>query len=272
MSHGSATRWIYLSPHLDDVALSCGGQIAAATRTGAPVDILTIFAGDEPGPGEPAASPLVAKIYALWQLRAGEVMATRRGEDLAACRELAAAALHWQLQEAIHRRDSTRGEALYPTLERLFGAVAPQEEELVAALALRFAALPGPGGGTRVVAPLGVGGHVDHRIVRAAAERAFGPALLYYEEFPYIVWKLFALARAGIFGRAWEALREPLAPEDVAARVAAIACYASQVSPLFRTPARIEQLVRRHVRRAGGERLWRRRSPRPTTAADGASA
>lgn len=275
MSGGAAPRWLYLSPHLDDVALSCGGQIAQATRAGVAVDIVTVFAGDEPGAGEPPASALVTRIYDLWQLAAGEVMATRRREDLAACRALAARAIHWQLQEAIHRRDRSQpehGESLYPTLERLFGAIASQEEGLVADLAQRFAAIPGARELARIVAPLGVGGHVDHRIVRAAAERAFGPALLYYEEFPYIVWKLFALARAGIFGRPWEALRQPLAPPDVAARVAAIACYASQVSPLFRTPARIEQLVRRHVRRAGGERLWRRRSARAAAADDGAPA
>ena len=124
MSSAFAARWLYLSPHLDDVALSCGGQIARATRDGVAVDIVTIFAGDEPGPAEEAASPLVAKIYALWELAAGEVMATRRREDLAACRELAAQGLHWELQEAIHRRAAAGGEALYPTLERLFGAVA----------------------------------------------------------------------------------------------------------------------------------------------------
>ncbi len=268
MSSAFAARWLYLSPHLDDVALSCGGQIARATRDGVAVDIVTIFAGDEPGPAEEAASPLVAKIYALWELAAGEVMATRRREDLAACRELAAQGLHWELQEAIHRRPEAGGEALYPTLERLFGEIAPQEEPLVARLAERLAGIPGAATCARVVAPLGVGGHVDHRIVRAAAERAFGAALLYYEEFPYIVWKLFALYRAGIHRRSWEAMRQPLTADDIAVRIAAIACYASQVTPLFRSPDRIERLVRRHVRRAGGERLWRRSGRRP----DGISA
>lgn len=260
MSGGGSPRWLYLSPHLDDVALSCGGQIAQATRGGVAVDIVTVFAGDEPGPGEPNASALVEKIYDLWQLAPGEVMATRRLEDLAACRSLAARALHWELQEAIHRRSPLDGEALYPTLERLFGAIAAPEEGRIADLAQRFAALPGAGEAARIVAPAGVGGHVDHRLVRAAAERAFGPALLYYEEFPYIVWKLWALRRAGVCGRDWTALRQPLAPADVAARIAAIACYASQVTPLFRTPERIARLVRRHVRRAHGERLWQRRA------------
>jgi hypothetical protein len=35
------------------------------------------------------------------------------------------------------------------------------------------------------------------------------------------------------------------------------------VTPLFRSPERIERLVRRHVRRARGERLWRRWNGRP---------
>lgn len=252
-------RWLYLSPHLDDVALSCGGQIARARRTHSPVDVLTIFAGDEPGRSEGTASPLVDQIYQLWQLQPGEVMSTRRAEDLAACRVLAAEATHWELQEAIHRLHPERREALYPTLERLFGAVAPQEEFLVARLAERLADWARTLGSTRIVAPLGVGGHVDHRIVRAAAERAFGASLYYYEEFPYIVWKLFALARAGIFKRSWEALPQPLERSDIAVRIAAIACYASQVTPLFRTSRQIERLVHRHVRRAGGERLWRLR-------------
>jgi LmbE family N-acetylglucosaminyl deacetylase len=260
MSAVAGGRWLYLSPHLDDVALSCGGQIARIRRDGGAVDIVTVFAGDEPGADTPPASPLVTRIFELWQLAPGEVMTTRRREDLAACRVLAAEAIHWELQEAIHRRDPRQGTVLYPSLERLFGAVAAPEEELVDRLAERFAALAATRGQPQVAAPLGVGGPVDHRIVRAAAERAFGGALRYYEEFPYIVWKLWALARAGISGRSWEALRQPLTPADVAVRIAAIACYASQVSPLFRTPERIALLVGKHVRRAGGERLWRRRS------------
>ncbi|MEO7793271.1 MAG: PIG-L family deacetylase [Thermoanaerobaculia bacterium] len=263
MSNGGSERWLFLSPHLDDAVLSCGGQIARAARDGAGIDIVTIFAGDEPGPGDPTASPLVTKIFELWQLAPGEVMVTRRGEDEEACRVLAARPAHWELQEAIHRRDPADSTVLYPTLAQLFGPVAPQEEPLVAGLAQRFSGLSGVREGTQVVAPLGVGGHVDHRIVRAAAERAFGASLLYYEEFPYIVWKMFALRRAGIFGRSWEALRNPLERQDVAARIAAIACYASQVTPLFRTPERLGRLVRRHVRKAGGERLWRRRRERP---------
>lgn len=263
MTSSSTERWLYLSPHLDDAALSCGGHISQTTHAGHAVEILTLFAGDEPGPEAPPVSPLVSRIFELWGLEAGEVMATRRREDFAAGATLGAEIAHWELQEAIHRRHPTRGEALYPTLEKLFGPIASEEEAIVAALAARIVIHARESGATFIVAPLGVGGHVDHRIVRAAAERALGDALYYYEEFPYVVWKLWALRRAGIYGRRWERRSLPLRAEDLAARVAAIACYASQVTPLFRHPDRIDLLVRRHARRAGGERLWRRASARP---------
>ncbi|MEO8274688.1 MAG: PIG-L family deacetylase [Thermoanaerobaculia bacterium] len=253
-------RRLYLSPHLDDAVLSCGGQIARAARATATVDILTIFAGDEPDPANPSASPLVDQVFALWGLPAGEVMSTRRREDAAACRLLQARCEQWKLQEAIHRRDPATGEALYTSLKALFGDVSPQEEPLIAGLARRLADLA-PDDSTRVFAPLGIGGHVDHRIVRQAAERAFGSRLCYYEEFPYIVWKLFARRRAGVSKRQFEALRQALSAEDVAARIAAIACYASQVPSLFSTRKNLARQVHKHVRRARGERVWRRRRP-----------
>jgi LmbE family N-acetylglucosaminyl deacetylase len=121
-----------------------------------------------------------------------------------------------------------------------------------------------------VVAPLGVGGHVDHRLLRAAAERAFGGRLEYFEEFPYVVWKWFAVARARGGGRRWSAESTPLAAEDVAARIEAIGCYASQIRPMFRDAERMAVQVRRHVRRAGGERTWRRAGAEPETSGEGA--
>jgi LmbE family N-acetylglucosaminyl deacetylase len=246
------TRHLVLSPHLDDAVLSCGGRIARDAGAGVDVEILTVFAGDEP---PDSASPLVDRVFALWDLPPGRVMASRRDEDRSACARLGATPSWWGELEAIHRRDPGTGAALYADLPSLFGPVSPAEEPLVADLAARLAKLPAA---DRVLAPLGVGGHVDHRLLRAAAERALGDRIAYYEEFPYILWKLFALARARGPRRGWTAESMPLSATAVAARIEAIGCYASQVKPLFRDPARLARMVRRHVRRAGGERLWRR--------------
>ena len=39
---------IFLAPHLDDVVLSCGGQIFLETEAGNSVLVVTIMAGDPP--------------------------------------------------------------------------------------------------------------------------------------------------------------------------------------------------------------------------------
>jgi len=244
---------VYLSPHLDDAVLSCAGRMAHERARGRRVGVWTLFTADEPA--EPP-SPFAATLRRWWNLPAGEVMATRRREDRAACERLGIRALHGGWTEAPYRLDAS-GRPPYDSLDRLFGEVDGADSELEAELAERFAALSG----ARVVAPLGVGGHVDHRIVRRAALRA-GIAAAFYEEFPYVEWKWGALRRA--LGRKadWQAEVLPLDEHEVAERVAAITLYRSQVPALFRSEARLAKQVRRAVRRAGGERLWRPRSPR----------
>lgn len=74
-----------LSPHLDDAVLSLGAAIARATRSGAAVEVVTVFAGD-PDASEPSGA---------WDARSGfrtcgEAIRTRRSEDLRACRLLGA--------------------------------------------------------------------------------------------------------------------------------------------------------------------------------------
>jgi LmbE family N-acetylglucosaminyl deacetylase len=244
-------RHLYLSPHLDDAALSCGGSIARATAAGDDVDVLTLFAGDEPAE---AATPLVTRLFELWELPAGEVMRCRREEDRAACARLGARPSWGEELEAIHRRHPESGAPLYPDLRSLFGPPAAVEEALVERLAARLRRLAPA---DRTVAPLAVGGHVDHRLLRTAAERVFGADLRYYEEFPYALWKPLAVLRV-VGLRGFRSESRPLTEGDVAARIEAIGCYASQVNPLFRSRERLDSMVRRHVRRAGGEREWRR--------------
>lgn len=248
------TRHLFLSPHLDDVVLSCGARVANASDRGVRVEILTVFAGDEPA--DPA-SPLVDTIYSLWSLAAGTVMTTRRTEDLEAARILGAAATHWEEREAIHRRHPRTGAPLYPTIGRLFGPVDDAEEGRIEELAGRLATLDHA---DLVVAPLGVGGHVDHRILRAAAERAFAADLAYYDEFPYVVWKRLALRRAIGWGRRFTAEVEAPDAARQERKRAAILAYRSQIRGLFRDEAGLDRLLRRHQRRAGGERLWRLRT------------
>ncbi len=178
---------IYLSPHLDDVALSCGGAIAAQTRAGEPVLIVSITAGDPPT----QVSAYAESLHTRWEL-VTNATAARRAEDLAACALLGADAQHWNLPDCIYRLDD-QGVPFYVSDADIFGQVAPDEKALVARLAAQMAQLPPA---RRIVVPLGVGNHVDHQLTRLAAEQAFGrTALEYYEDYPYAQ-QPGALARA----------------------------------------------------------------------------
>jgi LmbE family N-acetylglucosaminyl deacetylase len=246
---------VVLSPHLDDAVLSCGGRLARTIAAGAKATVVTLFTADEPG--EPP-SELARELRRWWKLPEG-VMRARRAEDLDACAALGATPEHWDLPEAPYRLDRA-GRPLYSTLTALFDEVADDDAPWLDRLAKRFEDRAEALGDALVLAPLGVGHHVDHQLVRAAAERA-GIVDAYYEEFPYTEWKWLALRRALRAPgrpRAWREDVELLDADDIEARVRAIACYRSQVPAMFRTEGRLRKQVRRAVRRAGGgERIWR---------------
>src|SRR3954449_7408206 len=100
MDHPNMYDWIYLSPHLDDAALSCGGQIFAASQGGERVLIVTITAGNPVG----SVSSYAASLHSRWELV--DATEARRQEDLAACAILGAESLHWAVPDCIYRVDA----------------------------------------------------------------------------------------------------------------------------------------------------------------------
>lgn len=237
---------IYLSPHLDDAALSCGGAIARQAAAGERVLVLNICSGS-PAPGAPF-SPFAQEQHRKWDLPPGEAMLRRLAEDAAALRALAAEGRGLGLLDAIYRMPSA-----YVDDVTLFGPVAPGDplaDQLGAALPALLAESPD----ARLYAPLGVGGHVDHRatFAVAAALAAAGAPVVFYEDFPYV-------ARPGALAARLRALGRAPAPAavDIAAtidrKIAAIGAYASQLDVLFGGPAAMAAAVRAH---GAEERFW----------------
>ena len=252
---------LVLSPHLDDAALSCGGRIVRAVDAGRRAVVATFFTQDEPL--EPP-TPFAADLRRWWKLAAGEVMKSRRAEDLEACRRLAAEPRHLDLPEGPYRRGAG-GAILYPDLATLFGELHPDDAPWIDRLVTEIRGLvEGLGGDVELVAPLGVGGHVDHRLLRAAAGRCALP-VAFYEEFPYVAWKWLALRRALVRPSDWVSESLPISDSDLERKGAAIAAYVSQVPAMFRTEARLRKQLRRHRRKAGGERVWRPRAAAPAS-------
>ena len=252
---GRRPTWLVLSPHLDDAALSCGGTIHHLARRGERVVVYTAVTADEP---QPAPGPFAAGMVRGWRFPPGRAMAGRRDEDRAACAALGAEPVYGPFAEAIQRCDPAGG-PLYGSVAALFGPPAagdPAAPALPAEVAAQVAALSAA---TRVLAPLGVGGHVDHRLLRDAADRLQGVEVLFYEEYPYSRQGGDAVAPAlGDLAR-WRHALVPLAAADLEAKAGAIAAYRSQVPHLFRGgAAAVAREVGEQARAIGGERLWRR--------------
>jgi LmbE family N-acetylglucosaminyl deacetylase len=244
---------IYLSPHLDDAALSCGGQIARQTAVGKEILIVTIMAGD---PASAGLSAYAQELHGRWQLAQNAVVA-RRTEDKNACTILQAACEQWSVPDCIYRLDAD-GRALYTNWAEITGVIPQAEQPLLQTLAERFARLPA---GLKVLAPLAVGNHVDHQMVRRAAEICFGYDLYYYEDFPYTRDEAALTAVIPPGDPTWHSQIIPLTSADLAAKVAAIAAYSSQLSTFFHGRADLEQQIHQYAARVGGERLWQRIKP-----------
>jgi len=242
-------RWIYLSPHFDDVALSCGGLLWQQAEAGDHTQIWTICAGRQPrGP----LSPFAEKLHARWAT--GPVATEqRRAEDLASCQEMRTTPRHFTIPDAIYRRDRASRSFPYDSNEALFGPLHPSEEALVERLARRMARLLPRH--AELVCPLTLGSHVDHQLTRAAAER-LGRRLWYYADVPYVARhgeELIAMPQAG-----WQPSAFPISAQALAAWQAAIAAHQSQVGSFWPSLEEMRAAMAAYAEANGGVRLWRK--------------
>lgn len=246
--------WIYLSPHLDDVAFSCGGLLWEQAQQGESVQVWTLFAGD---PTTGAASDIIHELHARWGL-GRDVMEARRAEDRLACARLGVSPRHFELADCIYRLGMKSDQPLYPTREALFGQVHAEEQELIAALSEVITREIPPE--AVIVCPLALGNHVDHQITRQALERA-GRARWFYADYPYVrenAAALDSLEKAG-----WTPLVFPTRAEGLEAWVEAATAYASQISSFWRDAADLGAQLSAYYQQMGGIRLWRNKTEQP---------
>jgi LmbE family N-acetylglucosaminyl deacetylase len=239
---------VYLSPHLDDAALSCGGLIHQQARSGLRPLVVTCFAGV---PDYHVLSPFAARLHRLWGQPTSPVE-RRRCEDAAAMNLLGADYEHWDYLDGIYRRNPGSSRFLYASEGALVGSLKPEDKGLIDELATRLAALllgtpeearwrgtAAPGSlsqeETLIFAPLAVGHHVDHQCVFHAALklRDHGRPVWFYEDYPYAEeGQNLALAH-----QTWISPPKPflrmLNEDDLQVKVNAIGLYKSQLLPLF---------------------------------------
>ena len=265
------TRHIFLSPHLDDIPLSCGGLLAQLTRRRQPVAVITLFAG-LPEADAPL-SPFAQAHHRRWGALQ-EACRLRRAEDEAALSTFGLKPVWLPFLDAIYRGQPDAGQWYYPTDEALFGPPHPAEAGLPARLA--DALRPHLSPGAVLYAPLAAGDHVDHQLtVQAALQLARrGHPLFFYEDYPYVQRRPADLERAlqtlhrlsGDFAP-WRDRPIPLTEADLATKIRAIAAYASQMEVLFGGVEAMARLVTGYARQLGNgqpaERLWTLHSSEP---------
>ena len=225
-----------LSPHLDDAAFSCGGSMAQLADAGWRCIMATAF----------TATILPVTGFALaCQLDKGlgpdvDYMALRREEDRAAAVILGVADLRWlDLPEAPHRG--------YESAVALFGPIR-EDDAVWRPLADKIAALLDELQPDLVLAPQGLGSHVDHRQMIGAVQQAAPRHLAFYRDTPYALRDTNEVSDHLMPG-----LREcaPGIAAGLERKVAASCAYGSQIGFQFGGPARLAAALREFAVREG---------------------
>ncbi len=171
-----------VSPHLDDAALSCADHALAWRAAGEEVMVINVF--DRAGTPS-AIAPFVAdSIRSAGAADAAAYEAMRVEEDTRCLQALDVSARNLGLIDAGFRGADAPD---YPTIRALLpGRLAARELALVArVLEVLDDAIAPADKVSLIIGPLGIGGHVDHLIARAACERLGSRRLGYYADMPY---------------------------------------------------------------------------------------
>ncbi len=239
---------IFLSPHLDDAILSCGGQITQKTYCNKSTLIVTIAAGDSP---HNTLSELARKMHTQHKF-SNNVVSIRRREDMEACKTVRADHLHWNIPDCICRCLPSTEDYVYRSNAEIFKRIHPVEENLIAELVALMNELPAH---DYLFCPLAVGNHVDHQITRIAAESAFGKSLAYYEDLPYAMEKK-AVANLIKSRHDWHPVVIPLSLNSLKKKIKAVSKYESQIPALFGDSRLMMKKVISYTESIGGERFW----------------
>ena len=166
---------LFLSPHLDDVAFSCGGTVARFAAAGWQCIIATAFTQSTANPSGFARDCQTDKGIAADV----DYMALRRAEDAVAVAALGAEARWLDFPEAPHRG--------YGSAVELFAGVKP-EDDIYKSLAGRLGELCQSVHPAQVFVPQGLGNHADHlQLIRAVRLSVSEAGIAWYRDTPYAI-------------------------------------------------------------------------------------
>jgi LmbE family N-acetylglucosaminyl deacetylase len=242
-------NWIFLSPHLDDVIFSCGALIWDLVQEGSEVSIWTICAGDPP---REELSDFARALERSWGIEQ-DPLQTRREEDQQACRILGVTPRYLSYLDCIYRL-TPEGEFYYDSEEALFAGLDPREFDLINKLSAELEKKLPPE--VNLVAPLGIGNHVDHDLTRKAANR-LNRQICFYPDYPY------AREPDGIqileyLGTAedWKKTIYPVSERAQNKWHQSVNAYTSQLPVFWENEIALKEDIRQIIELYGGITLW----------------
>lgn len=156
-------RILLLSPHADDVAYSIGGIVARLSMR-ADLRLMTIFGYSGWALPQASCEKSTDAISAEREREDRAYCARRRIDyDLLSCPDSFVMGYDKATELSIAATDDPRTEDVVNLIHNAVACRVPQV----------------------VLAPCGLGGHVDHQIVRIAADALHHVEVLYYEDVPY---------------------------------------------------------------------------------------
>jgi LmbE family N-acetylglucosaminyl deacetylase len=156
-------RVVFLSPHLDDAVLSCGGSIAKLAGQG-PILVLNVFSS------YPA------------EVRRGSVVISRERS----AEDAGAGALLGFTTENLGEVDAALRYPAYRSPANLFRPPVPEDIDRLAATSARIGDFLSSVHYDAIYLPLGIGWHVDHVLSHLATKPLHGlPNTYFYEDGPY---------------------------------------------------------------------------------------
>jgi len=249
-------KWIYLSPHLDDAVLSCGGFIAESVKKGNHVIVFNLFCAPYQGP----LSPLAQELHASWG-NPEDITALRLEEDRQALELLGADRIIGDVPDLIYRQNEA-GEWLYQNMADIQGRRNPCDDSLVDHYSEKIRLFFQPQL-TYIYAPLGIGAHIDHLIaydIGVKLSRS-GYVVEFYEDLPYALredWRQQRLAEI----EGMHAYPEYFFLQILRIKIEAIRCYASQIKALFENEQNMKNWIVSQAQKLsnnedkGAERFW----------------
>lgn len=245
---------LVFSPHMDDAVLSCGGLLAALSPH-LECTTVTLCTAD------PKLSSNERPPHGI------ALPSERRHEEAAAMRALNCELVQLDFLDAIYRTDQSSHERIYPTLDSLWSMPVEADTHYRSLLAelLRPVLERAHAAQALILAPAGVGHHVDH-ILCTQTLLSLVPevdSVLLYEDFPYIVDQGEHLGVSDSIEKALHRLHltgvermEHLC--EINSKVSLILNYPSQLETIFGDRKNIRSvLAKSGFENSAVERFWR---------------